>query len=654
MDNNRLPNNQIQIAFKVAFVFALASVAFLTIFKYDNKYTSPGPQALNGTLTLSRQELESNPVIFLVDGWEYYAGRLLTPSDFQEAAPKPDEYIFIGSLGGFEKWNSGLPHGSASYRLRINLPAETASYMLELPEIFSAYRLYVNGVQVMQMGEPEKESYIPQTGNRTVSIEGGGHTEILFAVSDFSHLYSGMVYPPAFGHSHAVATLLNSRLVLRSLLCAASITISILSLMVGLLARRNSLTVKFGLLCIFFVGYVGYPITNTVFSEFQLKYVIENLAFCLVLLLTMLIAAQVSKFPVKWQIPFMAFAGGMCVFSLILHILLPLGNLKIMLFYSRMISAYEWICAGFTVFTIHYAIKKGNTSVAPILYGVVVFACSLLADRLLPLYEPILTGWFIEIASFVLILSVGSVTATEVAARYRESAVMNERAGSMERLYKSQLSYFQALKQESEQTKTMRHDLRHHITLIDSYVTTMQYGKLEEYVKEYRKTYPDDKIQHYCPIEVIDILTHHYHNIAKQNQIDLDIRCNFKASSGVENINMPDSDLCCLYSNMLENALEACMRLNDTKRYIKIAIFSTSSDEFHIQIRNSAENVKQVGTQFFSLKNDISHGYGLLSIKSIALKYNGSAEFIWNADSHVFESHVTVKLLSAAQQKARL
>lgn len=138
--------------------------------------------------------------------------------------------------------------------------------------------------------------------------------------------------------------------------------------------------------------------------------------------------------------------------------------------------------------------------VTPLLYGGVIFVCVLLADWLLPVYEPILTSWFIELASFALVLCIGVITGQEVVSRYRESAMMTEWAGSMERLYQSQLFYLQTLRQEMEQVKTMRHDLRHHLTLMDEYVRSHQYDRLEKYIREYCTISTDENLQEYCPI----------------------------------------------------------------------------------------------------------------------------------------------------------
>ncbi|QIB68987.1 GHKL domain-containing protein [Aminipila butyrica] len=641
MKNHEAGNNPIQLGLKVAVVFALAAAVFLMVYQYDNKYTAAGPKAKDGILTLENEVFVQQPVLFLVDGWEYYGNQLLTPADFDHNPPVPDQYLFIGRFGGFEMYG-GSPHGCASYRLTIKLPEQVDSYLLELPEIFSAYRLYINGRPARQMGEPEPEGYRSETGNRTVSIEAGGNLEILFAVADYSHLYSGMVYPPAFGQPDAVSDLLSTRLVLRSSLCAVALTVGLLSVMVGLLGRKSSLALMFGLLCIFFVGYVSYPITRTLLSGTGLHYALENVSFCAMLGVAMLAAMRVSGLPRKWGLPFVGFEGMMCAVSAVLHVLLPLGNLNMMLAYSWLVSAYEWITAGFMAAAVWYALRKGVVCIAPLLYGVVIFVCALLADRLLPVYEPILGGWFIELASFALVLCIGAVTGQEVAEQYRESAVMTERAGSMERLYQSQLAHFETLKQEMAQIKTMRHDLRHHLTLLDEYVSSHQYDRLEAYIKEYHTSSTSEELPEYCPIDVINTLTYHYRTVAQQNHIHLDVRCNLNATSDPGHTRMTDSDLCCLYANLLENAVEACQRMEREKRTIRIAVFRTAADTLHIRVWNTAENVRPLGGRFLSSKKGGQTGYGLLSVEAIAERYGGKAEFLWDADKQEFESKVTV------------
>ena len=637
------------VLLKVALVCVLTVAAVLSLYQYDNKYTAKGPKAINGVLTLDEQILAAYPCMFLIDGWEYYGGKLLTPQDFTNTHSAPDRHVFIGQFGGFEaRDKNASPHGSATYRLNIKIPVDVISYALELPEIFSAYRLYINGRQIAEMGDPDPQSYRPETGNRTVVIEAGGNIEILFAISDFSHLYSGMVYPPAFGQPDAVAGLLNTRITLRSVLCASALTIGLLSILIGFLSKKNKLSTLYGLLCLFFVGYTCYPITRTLITGFQPQYAIENFSFCAMLtvvaMLTYTICGLTEKRGGILIRVLILFGLLMCAVSAISPFLWRIGSLRVMMAYSNLISAYELMTSVLITLIAAWTMLKYSARAETLLYGIIIFDIALVMDRLLPLYEPIVTGWFAESAGFALVISLGIIIGQKVAANYRDNAILTERAGSMERLYQSQQSYFTALRQEMEESKKMRHDLKHHFTMIDGFIQNSQFDKLSSYVSEYKTAFNKNRTAEYCPINVINVLSHHYDMLAEQHGIHFDIRCDMGAGSDDQKfVNMTDADLCCLYSNLMENALEACLRVKTGECNIYVAVARTGPGSLTIRVRNNTDGNLQTGNDIFiSSKSEARMGYGLLSIRSIAGKYGGTASFSWDKDERMFDSTVSV------------
>lgn len=628
-------------------VCTLAFSLWVTLYHYDNKYTAGGPQAQNGWLTLDEQSIETDPVVFLVDGWEYYSDILLTPADFTDQAPVPSQYIFIGRFGGFERTNqTGSPHGSASYRLRIALPQETRTYALELPEIFSAYRLYVNGRLAVSMGEPDPANYRPQTGNRVVNIEAGGSVELLLAVSDYSHLYSGLVYPPAFGLAAAIEKLLQFRLFFRTSLCVAAFTVGLLAVLISLLSRKNTPALLYGLLCLLFVGYVSYPVTQTFFTGFQPKYAIENISFCAMLAVVLLLTQRICRIKTAWVHCVLAFGALLCLWSAAGPFLWRTGSLRLMLSYSFWISAYEWIVALFLTAAAIWGVWHDTVRTKPLLFGILLFDTALIADRLLPLHEPMVSGWFVELASFFLIAAVGVTVGQEVADRYKETAILMERTKNMEQLYKRQQTYYTMLKREIEESKRARHDLRHHFTVIDGFVQSRQYDKLTDYITQYQTVGFHGEAQEYCPIAVINVLSHHYATLAKEHQIAFDIRCSLEvAGNNADTVNMLDADLCSLYSNLMENAVEACLRMPPEQRYIRVAVVRPGPDRLLLRVWNNAgAGLCADGDSFFSSKEKGRRGYGLVSVRTIAEKHGGSAMFSWDEVNCEFDSKVMLSV----------
>ena len=173
----------------------LGSALCLSLYVWDNKSTRPAAQPMDGLLTLTDEELGQTDLHCLVHGWACYPGVLLTPEEW--TAHGTEHYMSYTSIGErtrFDQPDGVTPHGCGTYALTLDLPETPAQYGLELPEIYSAYRLYLNGNLELQVGEPDLKHYQPRTQNRMVTFTGSGLTTILLAVRDDSHFYSGLVY----------------------------------------------------------------------------------------------------------------------------------------------------------------------------------------------------------------------------------------------------------------------------------------------------------------------------------------------------------------------------------------------------------------------------------------------------------------------------
>jgi len=623
------------------FACSITILSCILLYRYDNKYTRQGPQAINGILFLDEEAFESYLSIYLVNGWAFYNGRLLTPEDFENDAPLPDEYIYIGQYGGFEAGNpSGSPHGSASYRLIIAIPDEMRTYILELPEIYSAYRLYINGREVATMGNPDPDNYKPETRNRTITFEAQEKIEILIAVTDFSYIYSGMVYPPAFGEPEAVLAVLNARLVLRSTLCAAALTIGIISMLIGIMSRKKVLTAVYVLICLFYTGYTSYSIIHTLKAGFYPFYAVEIFSFCAMLLAVILLQADVCGLKKNWWRHIFILCGAfVCIVALILPSILPSGNLQFMIFYSNLITTYKWIAVGFITVTAVWSTFKKTIHSRILLCGILIFDCALVLDRVLPMYEPIITGWFPELAGFILLLFIGSAIGQEVAEQYKKNAVLEERTRSLERLSQMQHTYYPLLQEKIEEAKAARHDLRHHMITITGFLNQGKNEKLTKYVSEYRAAFLELEPISYSENDVANVLAHHYTRLAKQHRIDLTLQLDISHET-----NVSDADLCSLLSNLLENAVEACRRQTDSRRFITLSAGYKGSF-LALYMENSVVEVTQDTSGFLSSKAEGRIGYGLESIKTITHRYNGVTEFRYDRAANVFYSTILLDYL---------
>lgn len=177
---------------------------------------------------------------------------------------------------------------------------------------------------------------------------------------------------------------------------------------------------------------------------------------------------------------------------------------------------------------------------------------------------------------------------------------------------------YQTLLERIEETRRMRHDLRHHIHMVTYYLEEKEYDKLQEYVNSYRDSIPDgDKIR-FCDHGIINNIIFYFASQARTQQID------FQAQLSIaENLPVNDHDISVLLGNLLENAIDACMEQPHTKRRV-IVKGKGDAHSLIFTIDNTCENEikKNKKGEFLTTKPD-GNGIGVNSAKKIVERYNG-------------------------------
>lgn len=189
---------------------------------------------------------------------------------------------------------------------------------------------------------------------------------------------------------------------------------------------------------------------------------------------------------------------------------------------------------------------------------------------------------------------------------------------------------------ENERTlKKQRHDLHHHLIAIRELAEDGN-EKLNDYLDTLSKNIPTIHIS-YCENLTVNAMISHYAAICKEEKIE------FHTKLIVPEISKAaiNSDLAIIFGNLLENAIEACHKINESKRFIRISS-NLNYDTLVLTMDNSYNgNFVSVDGRFLSTKRE-DFGIGLSSIQSIARKYHGDAKFE-DKDGH-FQSSVYLRI----------
>lgn len=189
-----------------------------------------------------------------------------------------------------------------------------------------------------------------------------------------------------------------------------------------------------------------------------------------------------------------------------------------------------------------------------------------------------------------------------------------------------------------ENSRKMRHDLRHHMVILQGYLESGDQEKAKDYLNLYLKSMEDHRIIQYCGNPVINMLISHYSDLAKSQDIAFSTHVHIP-----DMLPVPDTDLSVLVGNLLDNAVSAAATAAGTDRMIRLNM-NCSGKMFGVTVDNGFDgDVKQNGRAYLSTKSG-GQGLGLKILADIAEKYDGGVEFTHEAV--MFHSSVMLRLPS--------
>lgn len=206
-----------------------------------------------------------------------------------------------------------------------------------------------------------------------------------------------------------------------------------------------------------------------------------------------------------------------------------------------------------------------------------------------------------------------------------------------------QSEYYKKFGECIEETRKGEHDLRHHLNTVLGLSQQQNTEKVERYISELlgnRLSIAD--ILH-CGNDAVNAILGYYANICKLEGIDFTIE-----TIVPEDLEIDETDLCVVFGNILENALEACRRITAGERFIKLSS-QFIGNQLYIAVDNSfSGEIRLKNGVYLSLKREAASGIGIISVIAIAKKYDGKASF--EQDDQVFR--VSIFLANKSHKKA--
>jgi len=213
----------------------------------------------------------------------------------------------------------------------------------------------------------------------------------------------------------------------------------------------------------------------------------------------------------------------------------------------------------------------------------------------------------------------------------KQARVERER-DMLEMQFRQAKAEFASLRQMQQNAAAYRHDMRHHIALLQNLASE---GRMEE-IKEYLRTAQSDidaiTPKRYCENETVNLVLSSFAAKAEQSGTRFSIDAKLPAS-----IPFSDTELCSILSNALENAILASQQVTDSaERHIKLNIY-TKNNKVCMDIRNRYQT-EPVFRDGVPVSKDAGHGYGAKSMVHIVEKHGGVYQFSLRDGWFIFQA----------------
>ncbi len=255
-------------------------------------------------------------------------------------------------------------------------------------------------------------------------------------------------------------------------------------------------------------------------------------------------------------------------------------------------------------------------------------------------FTNVLTLFFqLGVLGFVILLGIASGYYIKASLQTRaENIRLAYEMAAVGRQLDLQRIQYQKLAATDDAVKTQRHDLRHQLAVLQELGVKDDKEAFNHYISALIENIPTEREVCLCENYAVNALASHYYSLAQSKGIEVRLKLIIppKLTANLE------VDLCIIIGNLLENGIEAnatmppnaekFIRMNTTLQHNTLVI--TMDNSFNQPVR------KKDGV-FLSSKRE-GEGIGLSSVKAVAAKYGGNADF--TATNQVFQSSVYLNI----------
>lgn len=181
--------------------------------------------------------------------------------------------------------------------------------------------------------------------------------------------------------------------------------------------------------------------------------------------------------------------------------------------------------------------------------------------------------------------------------------------------------YYEKMIDKDENLRRFRHDITKHIGVMHTLCNNNNMKELKEYINTMGVKYVENAI---IQVNTGNLIADYFINqtiieLKKDGDVKFELIGRFPHELKVSN-----SDLCILFGNAMENALEALKKVKEDRNLV--IVIKNIQNHLFLSIANSVSDAENIN--FVTTKTDKKyHGYGIRNMIKVIKYYNGDIKF---------------------------
>jgi two-component system, LytTR family, sensor histidine kinase AgrC len=224
---------------------------------------------------------------------------------------------------------------------------------------------------------------------------------------------------------------------------------------------------------------------------------------------------------------------------------------------------------------------------------------------------------------FVIMVTMGILITVYSNTYMKEKKRSEDYFKAIEEQYRQQIYYMKNLEQAIFKLKSERHDFNHHIGVIYGLLEGRESGEALEYVARLVKDAEEYRNIVNLPYAATRSMLNYKLSSVRDHGIKLCVSADVP-----EGLSITEVDLTVILGNLLDNAIEACLKLKENERFLNFSLYY-KPDYLILKMENPMgdntgfQKSGHEGERKTSKQDEQNHGFGLKNIEYLVSKHNG-------------------------------